>query len=346
MTASKSPPPLTRRPRDAYKYFELPTPSFTPAQESHLTTIYKPRSPAKMSTDRSKLTSRLPPSMQLSDGLSTSKTAPPAPVSLSVPPAERAKNRFALEGTAIVTGGAGGIGSVACRALLEHGLQELAIFDLFADEAQRTIAALESDFPAATIAFFKVDVTDAQSVSDAVAAVESKMGPISTLLCFAGITGSIHALDISPREWEKMLAVNTTGVFLCAQAVARSMTRNNISGSIILMASISGHIINYPQPQVHYNASKAAVLSMKGSLAAEWARYGIRVNSISPGYMDTILNEGEGLEEQRQIWAKRNPFGRMGQPQELTGAIILLASRAGSYITGADIVVDGGLTVF
>lgn len=123
------------------------------------------------------------------------------------------------------------------------------------------------------------------------------------------------------------------------------MSQGN-GGSIILTSSISGHVVNFPQPQVHYNAGKAAILSMKSSLAAEWARYGVRVNSISPGYMDTILNEGEGLEVLRQEWAKRNPYGRMGQPEELTGAVILLASKAGSYITGADILVDGGITVF
>ena len=109
----------------------------------------------------------------------------------------------------------------------------------------------------------------------------------------------------------------------------------------MLIASISAHRVNFPQPQVHYNASKTAVVSIKSSLAAEWARYGIRVNSISPGYMDTILNEGPGLEISRQIWTSRNPMGRMGQPEELIGPIVMLCSRAGSYVNGCDIVVDG-----
>ncbi|KAL5338635.1 hypothetical protein BJX70DRAFT_408630 [Aspergillus crustosus] len=295
-----------------------------------------------MSTDRSKLTSRTPPSMQLSDG---SKTAPPAPISLNTAPAQRAKDRFTVTGNAIVTGGAGGIGSVACRALLEHGLTGLAIFDLHPTEAEATIAALKPDFPQAKIAFHKVDITNTDSVTQAVTTVHNSLGSIDTVLCFAGIAGSIDALEMSLPEWTTMFQVNTTGSFLVAQAAARFMSGGS-GGSITLMASISGHIVNFPQPQVHYNASKAAVLSMKASLAAEWARYGIRVNSISPGYMDTILNEGEGLEEHRRAWAKRTPFGRMGQPEELTGVVVLLASRAGSYITGADIVVDGGLTVF
>lgn len=296
--------------------------------------------------ERSKLTARIPPSMRLSDGTSSSKTAPPQSPGTTAPPHERVKARFSVTGNAIVTGGAGGIGSVACRALLEHGLKGLAIFDLYPVEAQITIDRLQKEFPTAVITFTKVDVTKADSVAEAVAKAESQLGPINVLLCFAGITNAVHALDISEDEWRKMFEINTMGSFLCAQAVAKAMVRNEIGGSIILMASISGHITNFPQPHVHYNASKSAVLSLKGSLAAEWARYGIRVNSISPGYMDTILNEGDGLEEHRQAWKARTPFGRMGQPEELTGAIVLLASQAASYITGADIVVDGGLTVF
>lgn len=121
----------------------------------------------------------------------------------------------------------------------------------------------------------------------------------------------------------------------------RHMIRQATGGSIIFTASISAHRVNYPQPQVAYNVSKGAILQLKSSLAAEWAQYGIRVNSISPGYMDTILNAGEGLESTRQIWAARNPMGRMGDPSELVGVVILLCSPAGRYINGADILVDG-----
>lgn len=275
-----------------------------------------------------------------------SKTAAPKPISYDVPPSERAKQRFIVDDHAVITGGAGGIGSVACRALLEHGLQALTIFDIYPDEAQVTVDKLSFEFPEANIAFSKVDVTNAESVSDAVMKAETSFGPINVLLCFAGINGSAHVLEISPDEWRKFLEVNTAGTFLCAQAVAKSMAERGKGGSIILVSSISGHVVNFPQPQVHYNASKAAVLSMKSSMAAELARFGIRVNSISPGYIDTILNEGKGLEDHRQAWAQRTPSGRMGKPEELTGVIILLASRTGSFITGADIIVDGGLTVF
>lgn len=119
-----------------------------------------------------------------------------------------------------------------------------------------------------------------------------------------------------------------------------------MGGTIVFIASISAHRTNFPQPQAAYNASKAALLSLKTSLAAEWARYGIRVNTISPGYMDTVLNEGDGLEEARRTWTGRNPMGRMGKPEELTGPVVMLCSGAGSYITGADLVVDGGQICF
>lgn len=299
-----------------------------------------------MSVPRSELKFRAPPSMHLSDGSTSSKTAPLKRTSENATPAERAKARFSIRGNAIVTGGAGDIGSVTCKALLEHGLEGLAIFDLHPDAGQSTVKELQSEFPQAKIVFYQVDVTDASSVATSVTRAEQEVGPIDLCLCFAGIAFAAHAFDIKPEQWRKMFDVNTTGAFLCAQAVAQSMSSRGAGGSIILMASISAHIVNFPQPQVHYNAAKAAILSIKSSLAAEWARFGIRVNSISPGYMDTILNEGEGLAEHRRIWAGRNPFGRMGQPEELTGAVILLASQAGNYITGADILVDGGISVF
>jgi sorbose reductase len=119
------------------------------------------------------------------------------------------------------------------------------------------------------------------------------------------------------------------------------MIERNTAGSIVLVASVSGHIINFPQPQAAYNTAKAAVMHMTRCFAAEWATHGIRVNSISPGYMDTILNEGDALETARGMWKARTPMGRMGKPDELNGVAILLCSAAGSYITGSDIKVDG-----
>ncbi|GKZ21811.1 hypothetical protein AbraCBS73388_007726 [Aspergillus brasiliensis] len=295
----------------------------------------------KINTD-----ARAPPFMELSDGSANSKTAPPAALDSALSPDERAKFRFGVKGNAIVTGGGGDIGSVACRALLEHGLQGLAIFDIHPEVSQNIIEKLQIEFPKANITFFPVNVTDDAAIAAAVTQVEALFGSIDIVLCFAGITHSVHAMDLLVKDWRKMFEVNTTGAWLVAQAAARSMAVKGNGGSIVLMASVSAHVANFPQPQVHYNASKAALISAKSSLAAEWAKYGIRVNTISPGYIDTILNEGDTLELHRRAWVARLPYGRMGKPEELTGAVILLCSLAGSYITGADILVDGGLTIF
>jgi NAD(P)-dependent dehydrogenase (short-subunit alcohol dehydrogenase family) len=122
------------------------------------------------------------------------------------------------------------------------------------------------------------------------------------------------------------------------------MVSHGHGGRIIFIASLSGHRVNYPQPQVAYNTSKAALIHMARSLAAEWTQHAIRVNTISPGYMDTVLNEADALEPFRQVWADRNPMRRMGSPQEITGPVVLLCSEiGGSYINGADLVVDGML---
>lgn len=122
------------------------------------------------------------------------------------------------------------------------------------------------------------------------------------------------------------------------------MIASGRGGKIVFVASISGHRVNYPQPQAAYNTSKAALLHLKNCLAAEWTRYGIHVNSVSPGYMDTVLNEGEALAPWRQVWYDRNPMRRMGAPEELTGPVVFLCSDiGGSYVNGADIVVDGKL---
>ncbi|KAL4798597.1 hypothetical protein BDV19DRAFT_396512 [Aspergillus venezuelensis] len=293
-------------------------------------------------TDREALASRQVPSMTLSDGTATSQTAAPpqdAPTS--------AEKRFSVTGNAVVTGGAGTLGLTACNALLEHGLSGLLILDMNPATSEPEINKLRSKFPGAKIITAKCDITDETAVDGAFTEAKNTLGSIDVLCCFAGIVGCIDALHMPPSQFRKVLDVNTVGAFICAQAAAKRMVEQGTGGSITFIASISAHRVNFPQPQSAYNVSKTALLMLKSSLAAEWARYGIRTNTISPGYMDTILNEGDGLEDHRRIWGERNPFGRMGVPSELTGAVVLLASKeAGGYINGADIVVDGGGIVF
>lgn len=207
-------------------------------------------------------------------------------------------------------------------------------------------AKLQAEFPDAKVRFARVDVTDATQVEAEVAAAASAFGSVDVLLHCAGIPAATHAMEQDPAEWRSVLEVNATGSFICSTAVARQAVAAGRPASIILTASVSGTRVNFPHPQAAYNASKAAVKHTAASLAAEWARYGIRVNTLSPGYMDTILCQGEGLRAAREVWNDINAFGRMGNPEELCGAIVLLASGAGSYITGHDLVVDGGQTLF
>ncbi|KAF9262319.1 NAD(P)-binding protein [Marasmius fiardii PR-910] len=298
---------------------------------------------------RDQLTKRQLPQMKFSDP-SNPLTAPVI-LPTDIAPVERAQRRFEIKGNAIVTGGSGGIGLVIIRALLEHGASGIAIFDvpssLDTATTKDAIENLRSDFQNVRILTLEVDVRDHVVVEIAVRRAVEELGSVDMLLCLAGVVHCGHASGTSSVDWRRVIDVNVTGSWLCAQAVGKQMVAQRTGGSIVLTASISAHRVNFPQPQVAYNTSKGAILQLTRSLAAEWAVHGIRVNSISPGYMDTILNHGEGLEECRNIWASRNPMARMGNPEELTGPIVLLLSSvAGRYINGADIVVDGGSVIF
>ncbi|KAI1349167.1 oxidoreductase-like protein [Xylaria sp. FL0043] len=299
-----------------------------------------------MTTEKADLTARVLPQVTSGTGAPGDPAAPPSPLSTTMTPAERAHERFRLGGNAIVTGGAGGLGFAVSKALLEHGVQGLMIFDLDPVEAEAKVSVLQTEFPDITILFLKVDITDEAAVDTAVAQTVSLLGPVTTLLNFAGMVCCGHALDGKSKDRNRVLNVNTIGAFFVARAVARHMIAHKTGGSIVFVSSVSAHQVNFPQPQASYNVSKAGVKAMVRSLAGEWARYGIRVNSISPGNMDTILNEGDGLEEARRIWLNPHPLGRMGQPDELCGVVVMLASRAGSYFNGSDLLIDGGQTLF
>ncbi|KAJ7598146.1 hypothetical protein C8J56DRAFT_814443 [Mycena floridula] len=296
---------------------------------------------------RDKLATRIIPEIVLSQGANPLTAS--IDLSTTQSPGSRAKQRFAVTGNAVVSGGTGNLGIAAIRAILEHGASGISIFDLQSSIAPAgpALEALKKDFPNSKILTFVVDVTDADAVDLAIEESAAELGSIDILICFAGVVSNIHAIDVKPGEWRRVMDINTTGSWLCAQAAAKKMIAQGNGGRIVLTASIAGHSVLFPQPQVAYNVSKAAILSLTRNLAGEWARYGIRVNSISPGYMDTILNHGESLEVARKIWTSRNPMGRMGDPEELTGAVVLFCSDiAGRYINGEDITVDGGGSIF
>ena len=294
---------------------------------------------------RDDLSSRTIPTMELSTAYNP-VTAPLDPTWERVS-AIRAMARFACPGNAVITGGAGTLALASARALLEHGADSLTLCDLPATlEASKTsINALKADFPQKMIFTQALDVTEEGAIALAFTRIHALVR-IDMLLCFAGVVGCVHSMDVTPHAFRNVIDVNLTGSFLCAQAAAQLMMPNG-GGRILFISSISGQATNFPQPQAAYNVSKAGVLHMTKNLAAEWAVHGIRVNVVSPGYMDTVLNAGENLREVRAVWASRCPMGRMGDPEELTGAVIMLMSkRAGRYITGANITVDGGAMCF
>ncbi|CAG8025335.1 unnamed protein product [Penicillium salamii] len=292
---------------------------------------------------RASLTSRVIPVMTLSEG--TSQLTRPLPTVPFTSARERAEARFQVLGKGVVTGGAGVLGLISAQALLEHGLSSLCIMDLSQtlETSKPQIESLAAKFPSVTVTRIPLDVTSTESIQSAFDEADRTMGGIDVLCCFAGIPGCQPSLTVTPGQWNKVMDVNLNGSFFCAQAAAKVMEASGRGGSILLTASMSAHYTNFPQPQAAYNASKAGIAHLTRNLAAEWAVHGIRVNSISPGYMDTILNAGDGLADIRKIWDARCPMGRMGDPEEITGAVVLLCSqRAGRYITGADIIVDGG----
>lgn len=296
---------------------------------------------------RADLAARLIPTMTLSTATSP-LTASLPPLSSSLSAAERALARFACPGNAVITGGAGTLALASARALFEHGTNQITLLDLPATlkASEVAINTLSAEFPFAKVHQYPVDVTLEAAVFAAFTSAQAAMGSINMLLCFAGIVGCVHSIDATAPAFQKVIDVNLTGSFLCAQAAARLMIGNG-GGSILFTASISGHATNYPQPQTAYNVSKAGVLHLTKNLAAEWAVHGIRVNAVSPGYMDTVLNAGENLQVVRDIWASRCPMGRMGDIEEITGPVIMLMSpRAGRYTTGANLTVDGGAMCF
>lgn len=255
--------------------------------------------------------------------------------------------RFRLnDRVALVTGAGQGIGRAFAHALGEAGAA-VAVVDISPQHAEIVCNELKAkNVDAVSIV---ADVTQPDQVQTMVDAVVSRWGRLDIGVNNAGIGEWADAETITPQQWDTMLNLNLRAVFFCAQAEAQVMLKQGY-GKIINTASMSGHIVNMPQHQSHYNASKAGVLHLTRSLAAEWASRGVRVNSISPGYTQTALVEkllatpiGKQMSQQ---WMAMTPMRRFGQVTDLQGAVVFLASEASDYMTGADIVIDGGYSVW
>jgi NAD(P)-dependent dehydrogenase (short-subunit alcohol dehydrogenase family) len=246
---------------------------------------------------------------------------------------------FDLSGKkAFITGGAKGIGKSAALAFAEAGA-DVAIVDTDTESAEQTVKEVKA--LGVNSIYVETDITNPNQVDAMMEIILKEFKTIDIAFNNAGICINEKAEDMSYENWKKVLDVNLTGIFLTARAAGRVMIKNR-KGCIINTASMSGHIVNVPQPQCAYNASKAGVILLTKSLAVEWAPYNVRVNSISPGYIGTKMT----LSATQWIptWESLTPVKRMGRPEELTAALIYLAGDGASFTTGSDIVIDGAFT--
>jgi NAD(P)-dependent dehydrogenase (short-subunit alcohol dehydrogenase family) len=249
---------------------------------------------------------------------------------------------FNLAGrVAVVTGGNRGLGKAFATALGEAGARVAilardgaATAAVVADLADRGIAAKG----------FEADVVRRDQVGRAVDAIVTEFGGVDILVNNAGACVHRPALEVTADEWRQVLDVNLDGVWNCCQAFGQRMAGNG-GGSIVNIGSMSAHIVNRPQWQPAYNASKAAVHHLTRSLAAEWAPLGIRVNALAPGYVKTDMSPVDEPQF-RQHWIEDAPMRRYATPEEIAPSVVFLASDASSFMTGSVLVVDGGYTAF
>ncbi|KAH7929685.1 NAD-binding protein [Leucogyrophana mollusca] len=254
----------------------------------------------------------------------------------------------------LVTGAARGLGNEFCRAFVQSGCTSLAIVDLKESEAKDAAAELvssacvNSDMTPEDFNIIGVgcDVSSELSVQKAFETVMDTYGRIDSVVASAGIVENYSAFDYPFDRIKRLYDINVHGAFFTAREAARNMIPQG-GGSIVLVASMSASIVNIPQPQTPYNASKAAVRHMASSLGVEWAKKGVRVNTLSPGYMLTKLTKTILAHDQdlKKTWESLTPMGKMGEPEDLAGAIVFLASDASRFMTGTEIRVDGGYCI-
>ncbi|WP_276121366.1 SDR family oxidoreductase [Pararhizobium qamdonense] len=247
---------------------------------------------------------------------------------------------FNLSGNvAVVTGAGSGIGQRIAMGLAQCGA-DVALLDRRTDDGLATTA----DFIARTgrrSIQIAADVTSSAALIDAVARTEVELGSLTLAVNAAGIANANPAEEMEEDQFQTMMDINLKGVFLSCQAQARAMLKSG-RGSIVNIASMSGVIVNRGLNQCHYNASKAGVIHMTKSMAMEWVDRGIRVNTISPGYTATPMNTRPEMVHQTKSFEEQTPMQRMANVDEMVGPAVFLLSNASSYVTGVDLLVDGG----
>ncbi|PGH12987.1 hypothetical protein AJ79_03960 [Helicocarpus griseus UAMH5409] len=249
----------------------------------------------------------------------------------------------------VVTGGGRGLGLCMAEAMTEAGA-EVHCLDRLQDPDPEFLATQElaSRSHVGSLYYHHVDIRDTEFLNNTVAKIAGRHRRLDGLVAAAGIQQIQPAIDYSADDITKIMDVNYTGAFMTAQAVARQMIAHKTHGSIVFIASMSGLIANRGLISPAYNASKAALIQLGRSLAMEWGPHGIRVNSLSPGHIVTPMveknfEEVPGLDK---IWESENMLGRLARPEEFTGAAIFMLSDSSSFMTGSNIVIDGGHTAW
>lgn len=247
---------------------------------------------------------------------------------------------FDLSGNvALVTGAGSGIGQRIAIGLAQCGA-DVALLDRRTDDGLSTTARHVQAAGRRSIEI-AADVTQAAALDEAVARTEAELGPLTLAVNAAGIANANPAEEMEESQFQTMMDINLKGVFLSCQAEARAMLKNG-RGSIVNIASMSGVIVNRGLNQCHYNASKAGVIHMSKSMAMEWVGRGIRVNTISPGYTATPMNTRPEMVHQTRLFEEQTPMQRMATVDEMVGPAVFLLSGAASFVTGVDLLVDGG----
>lgn len=254
---------------------------------------------------------------------------------------ENMKTTFDFTGQQVlVTGGSRGIGYGISRAFASAGAR-VAISARNEKALRQAATAIEEDFGTECIPIL-MDVADPESVQTGFDRFQDRFGAPDILINNAGTANSLDFADMSEDAWDRVMNTNLKGVYSCCRAGLKIMERG---AAIVNIASISGSSVNFPQYQANYNTSKAGVIMLSKSLAVEYASRGIRINSVSPGYTMTEMNQRKEVADLIALWTERTPFKRLAEIGEITGPVLFLASDASSFITGHDLVVDGGITL-
>lgn len=259
---------------------------------------------------------------------------------------ERLAKKFDLSGkTCIVTGGAQGLGLAMARAVADAGA-DIILADINQPLAEQSAASIAKDSGVRACAI-RTDVTKEDSVNHLVEEAMARFGHLDCLINNAGICVHEDAENMAYADWFKVVDVNLNGVFLMSKAVGRQMLAAG-KGTIVNISSMSAIIVNTPQGQCAYNASKAGVMHLTKSLGTEWARKGVRVNTIAPGYMRTDMTASIFAEggDMVKTWMAMSPTDRPGEPEELGPLAVYLLSDASSFVNASVFTVDGGYTAW